>query len=108
MGADQVGPERVLRGQLHAGAADQVQRVRGLLHSGDGLVEGRHDVGAGVLEADARQAGGGHVAAVLLYMGYFRGIPRELEEAAVIDGAGFLTVFFRVMLPLHDGGGAVP
>jgi raffinose/stachyose/melibiose transport system permease protein len=45
-------------------------------------------------------AGGGHVAAVLLYMGYFRGIPRELEEAAVIDGAGFLTVFFRVMLPL--------
>ncbi len=45
-------------------------------------------------------AGGGHVAAVLLYMGYFRGIPRELEEAAVIDGAGFFTVFFRVMLPL--------
>ena len=45
-------------------------------------------------------AGGGQVAAVLLYMGYFRGIPRELEEAAVIDGAGFLTVFFRVMLPL--------
>lgn len=45
-------------------------------------------------------AGGGHVAAVLLYMGYFRGIPRELEEAAVIDGAGFLTIFFRVMMPL--------
>ncbi|GAA0903238.1 carbohydrate ABC transporter permease [Pseudonocardia zijingensis] len=45
-------------------------------------------------------AGGGHVAAVLLYTGYFRGIPRELEEAAVIDGAGFGTVFFRVMLPL--------
>jgi ABC-type glycerol-3-phosphate transport system permease component len=45
-------------------------------------------------------AGGGHVAAVLLYMGYFRGVPRELEEAAVIDGAGFGTVFFRVMLPL--------
>ncbi|RIQ15743.1 carbohydrate ABC transporter permease [Jiangella rhizosphaerae] len=45
-------------------------------------------------------SGGGHVAAVLLYLGYFRGIPREIEEAAVIDGAGFLTVFFRVMLPL--------
>ncbi|GAA5136896.1 carbohydrate ABC transporter permease [Pseudonocardia adelaidensis] len=45
-------------------------------------------------------AGGGHVAAVLLYMGYFRGVPRELEEAAVLDGAGFGTVFFRVMLPL--------
>ncbi|SDD27883.1 carbohydrate ABC transporter permease [Auraticoccus monumenti] len=45
-------------------------------------------------------SGGGHVAAVLLYMGYFRGIPRELEEAAVIDRAGFFTVFTRIMLPL--------
>ena len=45
-------------------------------------------------------AGGGQVAAVLLYMGYFSGIPKELEEAAVIDGAGFLTVFGRIMLPL--------
>lgn len=44
--------------------------------------------------------GGGHVAAVLLYAGYFRGIPRELEEAAAVDGAGFLSIFFRVMLPL--------
>lgn len=45
-------------------------------------------------------AGSGHVAAVLLYAGYFRRIPRELEEAAVMDGAGFLRTFFRVMLPL--------
>ena len=26
--------------------------------------------------------------------------PRELDEAAIIDGAGFMTVFLRVMLPL--------
>ncbi|TDD20075.1 carbohydrate ABC transporter permease [Kribbella turkmenica] len=45
-------------------------------------------------------SGGAHVAAILLYMGYFRQVPRELEEAAVIDGAGFLSLFFRVMLPL--------
>lgn len=45
-------------------------------------------------------SGGGQVASVLLYLGYFRGIPRELEEAAMIDGAGFFTVFFRIMLPL--------
>ncbi|NHA67262.1 carbohydrate ABC transporter permease [Phycicoccus flavus] len=45
-------------------------------------------------------SGGGQVASILLYLGYFRGIPRELEEAAIIDGAGFFTVFFRVMLPL--------
>ncbi|WP_152351320.1 carbohydrate ABC transporter permease [Brachybacterium subflavum] len=45
-------------------------------------------------------AGGGNVAAVLLYVGFFSRVPKELEEAAVMDGAGFLRVFFRVMLPL--------
>lgn len=45
-------------------------------------------------------SGGAHVLGILLYLGYFRGIPKELEEAAVMDGAGFATTFFRVMLPL--------
>ena len=31
---------------------------------------------------------------------FFLTIPRELEEAAKIDGAGFFTTFWRVMLPL--------
>jgi multiple sugar transport system permease protein len=31
---------------------------------------------------------------------YFLSIPRDLEEAAKIDGAGFFTTFWRVMLPL--------
>jgi len=45
-------------------------------------------------------AGGAHVASILLYMGYFHGLPKELEEAAIVDGAGFLRTFFSVMLPL--------
>ncbi|MQA78988.1 MAG: ABC transporter permease subunit [Streptosporangiales bacterium] len=45
-------------------------------------------------------SGAANVAAILLYAGYFRGIPRELSEAALVDGAGFGTVFFRIMLPL--------
>lgn len=45
-------------------------------------------------------SGGAHVASVLLYMGYFRQLPRELEEAAIVDGAGFLSLFFRVMMPM--------
>ena len=45
-------------------------------------------------------AGSGHAAAILLYAGFFRQLPKELEEAAVVDGAGFLTVFLRIMLPL--------
>ncbi|RCK70895.1 carbohydrate ABC transporter permease [Desertihabitans brevis] len=43
---------------------------------------------------------GGHVAATLLYAGYFRSLPGELEESARVDGAGPITIFFRVMLPL--------
>jgi ABC-type glycerol-3-phosphate transport system permease component len=44
--------------------------------------------------------GGGQVASILLYAGYFSQVPKELEEAAILDGAGFLDIFFRVMLPL--------
>ena len=41
-----------------------------------------------------------NVAAILIYAGYFRGMPNELEEAAIVDGAGFFRVFFTIMLPL--------
>ncbi|MCM1188460.1 MAG: carbohydrate ABC transporter permease [bacterium] len=45
-------------------------------------------------------AGGGQVASIFLYKGFFEQTPRELMEAAQIDGAGFLQVFLSVMLPL--------
>jgi alpha-glucoside transport system permease protein len=38
--------------------------------------------------------------AVFLLRNYFIGIPKELMEAARIDGAGELKIFFRVVLPL--------
>ena len=38
--------------------------------------------------------------AIFLYRQYFSGFPKELEEAAVIDGAGQLRIFFQVFLPL--------
>lgn len=31
---------------------------------------------------------------------YFRAIPRELDEAALLDGASRFTLFFRILLPL--------
>lgn len=37
---------------------------------------------------------------VFLLRQYFLTIPRDYEEAAKIDGAGFFTTFLRVMLPL--------
>ena len=46
------------------------------------------------------EAGGVNVIAVLLYAGYFAQLPKELEDAARMDGAGFLRTFAQVYLPL--------
>ena len=37
---------------------------------------------------------------VFLMVQFFRGLPRELDEAARIDGAGHARIFFQIMLPL--------
>ena len=42
----------------------------------------------------------GVALAVFLYHGFVKGIPRELDEAAVIDGCGELRLFFGVVFPL--------
>ena len=39
-----------------------------------------------------------------LLMGYFKTVPRELEEAARIDGASRLTAMLRIVLPLSIPG----
>ena len=36
----------------------------------------------------------------LLFRNYFASLPVELFKAARVDGAGFWTIFFRVMLPM--------
>jgi len=38
--------------------------------------------------------------AVFMYHGFVKGVPRELEESASIDGAGRFYTFFRVVFPL--------
>jgi raffinose/stachyose/melibiose transport system permease protein len=37
---------------------------------------------------------------VLLFRAFVATIPRELDEAAIMDGAGPMRLFFRVILPL--------
>ncbi|WP_430782761.1 carbohydrate ABC transporter permease [Actinoplanes sp. G11-F43] len=37
---------------------------------------------------------------VLLFQAFIAGIPKEMDEAATIDGAGPVNLFFRVVLPL--------
>lgn len=42
--------------------------------------------------------------AVWMLMGFFKEIPRELDEAALIDGCGTIGVLFRILLPVVAGG----
>ena len=40
------------------------------------------------------------IFSVILVMNFFRGIPKDIEEAAVVDGANWLTTLVRIYLPL--------
>jgi multiple sugar transport system permease protein len=46
------------------------------------------------------EVGGAHVLFILLFVAYFRGLPKELEESAEVDGSGFFRTFVQIMLPL--------
>jgi len=41
---------------------------------------------------------------IFVLVGFFRSLPKELEEASIIDGASYYGTFFRVMLPLSQPG----
>ncbi len=41
---------------------------------------------------------------VWILMGFFEGVPKELEEASLIDGASRLTSFFKVIFPIAAPG----
>ncbi|MDR0832313.1 MAG: carbohydrate ABC transporter permease [Bacillales bacterium] len=42
----------------------------------------------------------GNVIMMFFFIQYLKGIPTELIEAAKIDGAGYLRIFFQIMFPL--------
>ncbi|GFZ80257.1 sugar ABC transporter permease [Paenibacillus marchantiophytorum] len=46
------------------------------------------------------EVGGGHVVFILLFVAYFRGLPKELDESAEMDGSSFIRTFVQIMLPL--------
>src|SRR5262247_4671017 len=39
-----------------------------------------------------------------LFMGFFKSIPREIEEAAIVDGCTLVGAFFKTILPLSVPG----
>ena len=44
--------------------------------------------------------GGGAAFYIFILRQFFKGIPQELSESALIDGASHVQIFFRIMLPL--------
>ena len=40
----------------------------------------------------------------ILLIGFMKGIPKALEEAALIDGCGRIKTFFRIVMPLAKSG----
>lgn len=45
-----------------------------------------------------------HSSTFFLLLGFFKAVPRELDEAAMVDGSGFVRTFFRIVLPLLTPG----
>lgn len=41
---------------------------------------------------------------IWIMMGFFREIPKDMENAAKIDGAGYFAIFFKIMLPVVKSG----
>lgn len=41
---------------------------------------------------------------IFVLVGFYKSLPKELEEAAIVDGASHYGTFFRVMLPLSQPG----
>jgi multiple sugar transport system permease protein len=64
----------------------QIIRTLGLLNTRFGLI--------------LAEAGGATVLFALLFMAHFKGVPKELDEAAEIDGSSFPKIFFNIALPL--------
>jgi N-acetylglucosamine transport system permease protein len=41
---------------------------------------------------------------VFVLYGFYKSLPKELEEASMIDGASYYGTFFKIMLPLSQPG----
>ena len=43
---------------------------------------------------------GTDIIAIYIFIQFLRSIPKDLDEAAIIDGASYFTIYWRVILPL--------
>ena len=43
---------------------------------------------------------GTDIISIYIFIQFLRSIPRDLDEAAIVDGASYFTIYFRIILPL--------
>ena len=46
------------------------------------------------------ECGGSHILFLMLFSSFYSGLPKEMEEAAIVDGCGFFQTYARIMFPL--------
>ena len=45
-------------------------------------------------------AGGGQATFIFLCRGFVNSVPKELDEAAKMDGCGFFRIYYQIILPM--------
>ena len=63
-------------------------------------IAGTDSVPLALLSTILPQIAGNLSFAIVVLMGYIRGLPIDLEEAAYLEGCGAVTIFFRVIVPI--------
>lgn len=57
-------------------------------------------LGQSIIGLIIAECGGGHILFIMLFSGFYSGLPKEMEEAAIMDGCGFFKTYVHIMLPL--------
>ncbi len=46
------------------------------------------------------ECGGSHILFLMLFSSFYSGLPKEMEEVAIVDGCGFFQTYWKIMFPL--------
>lgn len=57
-------------------------------------------LGQSLLGLILAECGGSHILFLMLFSGFYGSLPKEMEEAATMDGCGFFRTYISVMFPL--------
>lgn len=63
------------------------------------LINGMHLTNS-LLGLIIAECGGSHILFLMLFSSFYASIPKEMEEAAIVDGCGFFRTYAGIMFPL--------